>query len=315
MPILYSMKQYTVAMLLTLLTLFLPTKLVAQNYESNTTCYNLQKTSSGHYVASISLNNLTQVRAQLESGIHTLLMDSAYAFNYQNELGIAFTPSKSKINLGGKTYNITHRAEATLQLNNYAYYKGEIFLLPAFKNEYEVALPIQNLFHQNGTRCIRLDLKKANFQILATNESVPQTWHSLPMNFDTYLNMPAINTTLHIQNSNYDASINGNFNLDLGNASLIFLFEQSKTIQGFLQQHAEKIKIHNGYDRQGNIIAKAFIPKAINIGNTLFLNPTIAITKVLPKFSTEGCIGLKYFQNQTVIFDFDNKKFYIQPQQ
>jgi hypothetical protein len=96
---------------------------------------------------------------------------------------------------------------------------------------------------------------------------------------------------------------------------LIFLFEQSNTIQEFLQQHAEKIKIHNGYDRQGNIIAKAFIPTAITIGNTPFQNPTIAITKALPKFSTEGCIGLKYFQNHSVIFDFDNKKFYIQPQQ
>lgn len=309
------MRLVAATMLLTLLTPFLPAKIVAQNQECNATCYDLQKTSSGHYVTTISLNNTTQVRAQLESGIHTLLMDSAFAFNHQDELGIAFTPSKSKINLGGKTYNITHRAEATLQLNNYAYYKGEIFLLPAFKNEYEVALPIQNLFHQNGTRCIKLDLKKANFQILATNESVPKRWHSLPMNFDTYLKMPAIITTLHIQDSNYDASIKGNFNLDLGNASLIFLFEQSNTIQEFLQQYAEKIKIHNGYDRQGNIIAKAIIPTAITIGNTPFQNPTIAITKALPKFSTEGCIGLKYFQNHAVIFDFDNKKFYIQPQQ
>ncbi|MBQ2122881.1 MAG: hypothetical protein II200_02675, partial [Bacteroidaceae bacterium] len=62
------MKPYAVATLLTWLTLILPAKIVAQNQECNATCYNLQKTSSSHYVTTISLNNTTQVRAQLESG-------------------------------------------------------------------------------------------------------------------------------------------------------------------------------------------------------------------------------------------------------
>jgi hypothetical protein len=130
------------------------------------------------------------------------------------------------------------------------------------------------------------------------------------MDTDTYLGMPTIKSNLYFINKEFNTAFSGNFNIDLGNASLLLLFKQSLAVQKFLKNNPS-LETQKGFDKQGNVIAEVFELDSMFIGNIKFTNPTIAITHLLPKFTTDGCIELKFFKQSEIIFDFDNNMFYI----
>lgn len=305
------MKPLIIKTLLFIISLCYSVWLYAQNRNFENLSFKLQKTKTGHYTFPLQLNECVEANALIESGVHAMLIDSAFAFNHLNKLNIELTPcQKEQINLGGKKYRISHRAKIQMKLNKETYYKGEVFLLARFKHEYEVALPIQNLYHTNGKRCILLNLSQSKLQVLDSCRASKTDWDILAMNTNTYLNMPAIRTEIRVKGEKYEASLKGNFNLDLGNAAFLFLFEQSKAVQAFFSENTS-IELQKGYDKQGNVIAMAFVPQVLSIDSATYNHPTIAITKFLPKFTTEGTLGLKFFNQNEVIFDFDNNLFGI----
>ena len=279
-------------------------------YAQRSVMFKLKKAESGHYILPLKFNDTIKADALLESGIHALLVDSAFAFNNQKELGINFSACSKKMNLGGRIYRISHTADTTLLLNDGVVYKGEVMALVDFDRPYQVAVPIQNLYHANGRRILKLDLSQSQLQILDDNTVADNQWTALRMNTETYLKMPAIESELTFQGEDYNASLKGIFNIDLGNPMLLFLFEQHQAVKNFFQQNP-KIQLLNGYDRKGNVIAQAFNPEALIIADFKFANPTIAITKSLPKFTTEGSIGLKFFLHTAILFDFDKGVCYL----
>ena len=122
--------------------------------------------------------------------------------------------------------------------------------------------------------------------------------------------MPAVESEMIFRGVGYVASLKGNFNIDLGNASMLFLFKHRKRVQDFFDDNP-KIELQKGYDRNGNVVAEAFVPDVFSVGGMKFGSPTIAITGALPKFTTEGCLGIKYFRRVTALFDFDNNMCYM----
>ncbi len=102
----------------------------------------------------------------------------------------------------------------------------------------------------------------------------------------------------------------GSFNLDLGNASLIYLLDQNESVQSFLKRNSD-IKLQNGYDKKGRLICKVIVAKKCELCNIKFNNSPIAITTVLPNFTTEGVIGIKFFEKTIVLFDFSKSNFYF----
>lgn len=282
-------------------------------YAQKGTVFGLSKLDSGHYIMSLKLNNSVKAKALLESGIHALLLDSAFVFENYDKLGIGFSACRKneKINLGGRVYRISHTADTVLLLNGDTMYKGEIFLLVDFNEEYEAALPIQNLYNSNGERVVKLDLARRQLRVLQKYTVPEKGWSEFNINRNSYLNMPAMETELHFEGKGYNASLKGNFNLDLGNASLLFLLEHNMGVKKFLCDNPD-IKLQKGYDKRGRVVAMAFAPEALLVGDMRFEKPAIAVTGLLPKFTTEGILGLKFFIGVTAIFDFDRGVCYMQ---
>lgn len=272
--------------------------------------FKLSRADSGHYMFPVMLNGEVKASALLESGIHAMLLDSAFAFENHEKLGVEFLPCDEKMNLGGRKYRISHKANATLQLGGGVCYKGEVFLLSGFAGQHEAALPVQNLYSANGRRIIKLDLEGECLQLLCEYNAPGKEWSALEMNSETYMNMPAVESEMIFRGVGYVASLKGNFNIDLGNASMLFLFKHRKTVQDFLDDNP-KIELQKGYDRKGNVVAEAFVPDVFAVGGMRFSSPTIAITGALPKFTTEGCLGIKYFRRVIALFDFDNNVCYM----
>ncbi len=63
---------------------------------------------------------------------------------------------------------------------------------------------------------------------------------------------------------------------------MLFLFKHRKRVQDFLDNNP-KIELQKGYDRNGNVVAEAFVPDVFAVGGMKFSSPTIAITGALPK--------------------------------
>lgn len=287
---------------------------MAQGDETDT--FNLVKQESGHYTFSAKINDGIEATFFLESAIHILLIDSLFAFNNQESLNLEFIKNahNQKMNLGGKKYNITHKAKGIVNISNNTSYQGEIFLLSNYKSTHEIAIPIQKLYtNSNHERSIvKVDLANGILQIIS-HEQLTAEKHKYvkeKMNFDNYLNMPAIKTDLKIIDKGKTRTLNGNFNLDLGNGSLLYLCKQNKSVQEFLKANAD-IKLRYGFNKKREIIAKVIVPKKCILCNLKFKNGIIGITNALPLFTTEGLIGIKFFEKTIAIFDFSKSDFYI----
>lgn len=299
--------------LFTLLVLFLCNTNKAQTFNADT--FKLVKNNS-HYLFSTKINNKTEGTFLLESGIHAMLIDSLFAFKNQSSLNIDFIKNKKneKMNLGGRVYNITHKAKGKIQLTNHIIYEGEMFVLSDYKSTYDIAIPIQYLYNERSKKncIIKLNLKNHLLEILSENELKKEKnkYSKVKMNFDNYLHMPSIKTKLTIFEGGKKRTLAGNFNLDLGNAAFIFFFKQNKSVQEFVCKNSD-IKLQPAYNKKGMLIAEAFTTAECELCNVLFNNHIIAITEVLPKFTTEGNIGIKFFEKSPVIFDFDKSNFYV----
>lgn len=285
---------------------------IAQEFYADT--FKLEK-KSGHYIFNASINNKVDASFLLESGIHVMLIDSLFAFDNRESLGVELikNAAQDKMNLGGRVYNITHKANGTIKISNNTTYEGEIYVLANYKSYFDIAIPIQRLCNNiDRSHIVKLDLVNNRLEISnrTSCKKITKGYSTQAINYNSYLKMPAVKTTINIYQAGKRRVLNGNFNLDLGNAALLFLFQQSVTAQQFLTNNSD-IELQQAFNRKGIPIAKAMEADSCKLCSVEFTKPIIAITNSLPRFTTDGNIGLKFFENCTAIFDFDKSKLYI----
>ena len=101
-------------------------------------------------------------------------------------------------------------------------------------------------------------MEKQELYILSKKafDPVSNKYSTITIHYDSYLNMPTVWTNLTFNENGQQYSLAGNFVLDLGNASFLFLMKQSPVIQEFLKKDTE-IKIHKAYNKKGILVADA----------------------------------------------------------
>lgn len=307
-PIKYNMKKF--ALLASIISLFC-SMIHAQTDKKG--AFVLEK-ENGHYYFNARINGKAPARLMLESGIFVMVMDSLYAFENREAINLDYvsTTGNEKINLGGKVYDITHKAKGDVLLGANMEYSGEIFILSGYDTYSGIAIPIQNIRNvEDGSHIIRLDMKKAELQSLSRKQfnSEYRRYSGSPMNYDSYMGMPAVRTTLDFEKGGNSYSLTGEYLLDLGNASFLFLMKQSEIVQNFLADNPG-IGLKKAFNKKGVLVAEAITAEKANLCNRSFENVPVAITTALPKFTVEGSVGLKFFEGSVSVFDFDKKMFY-----
>lgn len=269
---------------------------------------------NGHYYFETQINDKVPAKMMLESGIFVMVMDSLYAFENKEAINLDYvrTQGNEKMNLGGKVYNITHKAKGKIQLGNNMEYCGEIFILSEYKTYSGIAIPIQNICNtEDGSRILKLDMEKQALRSMSRKQfdSESSDYTATNINYDSYMGMPAVKTHLDFEKGGKNYSLPGNYLLDLGNASFVFLMKQSQIVQDFLHDNPD-IELKKAYNKKGVLIAEAIITEKSSLCNRSFEKQIIAITSALPKFTVEGSVGLKFFEGAVSVFDFDKQKFY-----
>lgn len=277
----------------------------------------LSKTSSGHYAFSALLNNKVLASVMIESGIHAMLIDSAYYFSHKHELGIAVQPVDRKrmdgtINLGGNVYRITHLGKGRLPMGGTTY-EGEILVLANYENDTPVTIPIQQLRNPREwyTRIVMLDIGGGEMRMLTHRELRGWQGERHKMNRSTYRRMPAIRTTIRFTDDGEAAELEGNFNIDLGNPMLLYLLGNRPKVAELFDTHDKLPLSPLGYNANGKPSMQVFTPERCCILGENFTEPIVCVTHEFKQFTSEGLIGLGFLARNIVAFDFENNYLYI----
>lgn len=275
---------------------------------------------AGHYMFKAPVNGKEGATIMVESGISALLADSAYVFEsgILEGMELVDTDRKQRLNLGGDEFVITHKAHGTVKIGNNSSFRGDVFVLAGYKERYtkfyEVALPVMYLHNDldGGSRIIDLDLGNQRMSMLSRAElrGRKSAYSKSRMNTKTYLGMPAIKTTLVLDDGTKKRKLKGNYNIDFGNAELLFLLTHNKNVQRFLANNAD-LDLHDATDPQGKVMAQLAFPKQCDLCGARFPEAIVLFTKNLPRFTTEGDIGLKFFESVDALLDFDKSVVYI----
>ena len=285
--------------------------------QSNTEGETFQLTKQGaHYVFTASINGTADATILVESDIPALLADSAFVFSSgilsDMELTVA---SKEKLNLGGRIYKITHKANGTVRIGNNTSYIGDVFVLSNYDyGPYEVAVPVMYLHEDldDGSRIVSLDFGNHSLQMLgrASLNAIKADFSKNNMNTDTYEGMFAIETSMMLDDGIKPRTLNGNFMIDFGNPELLFLIHQTEEVQRFFADNAD-MELREATTPSGEVVGQFILTKQSQLCGITFPDTVVVITKNLPLFTTPGNIGLKFFERAHAIFDFDQSVVYL----
>ena len=285
--------------------------------QHNTEGETFQLTKQGaHYVFTASINGTADATILVESGIPALLVDSAYLFSSGILSDIELTVSdKEKLNLAGRVYKITHKANGTVRIGNNTSYVGDVFVLSNYDyGTYEVAVPVMYLHNDldDGSRIVSLDLGNRSLQMLgrASLNAINTDYSKSYMNTDTYEGMFAIETSMMLDDGMKPRTLSGNFTIDFGNPELLFLIHQTEEAQRFLADNAD-MELREATTQSGEVVGQFILTKQCQLCGIAFPDAVVVITKNLPLFTTPGDIGLKFFERTHAIFDFDHSVVFM----
>lgn len=269
-----------------------------------------------HYVFNANVNGTADATILVESGIPALLADSAYVFNsgILSEMTLTPTGGKQKLNLGGRVYKITHKANGTVRIGNSTSYIGEVFVLSNYDyGKYELAVPVMYLHNDldKGSRIVNLDLGNQKMQMLSRKSlrTKKASYSTSTLNTDTYMDMFAVETSATIDDGIKTRTLSGNFLIDFGNPELLFLIYQTEEVQRFLADNAD-MELHEAVAPNGQVM-QYIITEQCQLGGITFPDAVVAITPNLPLNTTPGNIGLKFFEKTDAVFDFDRSVVYM----
>ena len=285
--------------------------------QSNTEGDTFSLTKKGaHYIFNASINGIADATILVESGIPALLVDSAYVFSSGILSNMELTVTdKEKLNLAGRVYKITNKANGTVRIGNNTSYKGEVFVLANYDyGPYEVAVPVMYLHNDldDESRIVNLDLGNQSLQMLsrASLNAKKDTYSEGRMNTDTYLGLPAIEASVTLDDGIKPRTLSGNFMIDFGNPELLFLLHQTEEVQKFLADNAD-MELRDATAPNGEVVGQFILTKQCQLFGITFPNAVVVITRNLPLFTAAGNIGLKFFEKTDAVFDFDQSVVYM----
>lgn len=272
-----------------LLFIFCSTALSAQER------FDLQK-RGGHYYFTSSINDIP-VEIMLESGIPALLVGQSVYETCLQSGGLTFQPSRQKIRLLNRLYDILFKADGEIRIGS-VIYDGPIFVLKDYDG---ASLPVQYLKDPVSKRAVlAIDLKD-NYMQVGGPEKIAGG-RKFRLSFDENLGFPVVAASINLITPEGRSKLKGGLIVDFGNPSLLFLMKQHKEIARAIKK--KTIGLKDAYDRQGNLVAQGIYANDVSIFGKTYNDVSIGVTDKMQGIVQLGFLGVQFFTSP-VIFDFD----------
>ena len=135
-------------------------------------------------------------------------------------------------------------------------------------------------------------------------------WKAFRINTRTYMDMPAVKTTLPVREGGRDRKLKGNYVIDFGNAEMMALFDHNKKVQKYLKSNSD-MELYDAKTPGGQVIGQLILSDECTLLGRTIPDAVVLITKTGSKFTSQGLLGLKFFQTTPVILDFDHGRIYV----
>lgn len=288
------------------------TVLFAQPYSDREESFTLTR-YAGHYMFTADINDVTPATIMLESGIPALLVDSAFAFSSGCFRNMQLEPSDRSINLGSDRFRISHTADGTVRIGRNTSYRGKIWILSGYADHREISIPLQYIHNEaDNSSIVFVDLADGRLDMYCRehmNSQDIKDWKAFRINTRTYMDMPAVKTTLTVREGGRDRKLKGNYVIDFGNAEMMALFDHNKKVQKYLKSNSD-MELHDAKTPGGQVIGQLILSDECTLLGRTIPDAVVLITKTGSKFTSQGLLGLKFFQTTPVILDFDRSRVY-----
>ena len=289
------------------------TVLFAQPYSDREESFTLTR-YAGHYMFTADINDVTPATIMLESGIPALLVDSAFAFSSGCFRNMQLEPSDRSINLGSDRFRISHTTDGTVRIGRNTSYRGKIWILSGYADHREISIPLQYIHNEaDNSSIVFVDLADGRLDMYCRehmNSQDIKDWKAFRINTRTYMDMPAVKTTLTVREGGRDRKLKGNYVIDFGNAEMMALFDHNKKVQKYLKSNSD-MELHDAKTPGGQVIGQLILSDECTLLGRTIPDAVVLITKTGSKFTSQGLLGLKFFQTTPVILDFDHGRIYV----
>lgn len=253
--------------------------------------------NKGHYYLISEINNRPNQEIMLESAIPGLLIgDSIFCdlfpdFDYTSKEKI----EKAKIALHHNAYSIDYILNRDVVIGDGTYH-GKLFILKGYNG---IALPLQSYIANDSTnQGLYIDLRSGTFKF--TDPTTYNKTNCTIFKYDIIGGFPTIKTSITIDSDTISVSVDSNFIVDYGNASLLYLMKNNPKIKEMLE--SSELSLSIATNKEGKAISEGLYADELKIGDYTFNDVSIGVTSRLKSFEKfAGLIGLKFFQNPFII--------------
>lgn len=238
----------------------------------------------------------------LESGIPAFLIGRDFYERNLKDPDIVFTESSMKMRLLNNVYDVSFKAEGSIGVGK-AVFEGPVFILDGYDG---LSLPIQYLKDSHGGKSlISIDL---NNMCLAIGGSVAfQGKESYRLKIDKKFGFPTVKARVGLETPEGNADISGDFIVDFGNPSLLFLMRQDKSLSKAVKK--ERIILRDARNGNGEVVAQGIYALKVNMFGREYNDVSIGVTGRMASIRQTGFLGVPFF-DAPVVFDFGKGVMY-----
>ncbi len=265
--------------------------------------FKLEK-ENGHYFLNTSVNGIG-AKLMLESGVPGFMMSESFYEDHKDLLNLQVVPCHERIRYLGGMHNIKYTAQARLRIGD-AIFEGTIKIADG---DHALMIPI-NMFRNaaDDSGITRIDLSNNELRIIsrASLPSLVKDAAAMDLSYNKF-GMSVVNTQLSMDVNGLNIKLKGNFIVDMGNGSLLFLNKSQSIVESTLAD--SHVTLKEARDRNGKVVAEGLFADKLTICGRSFVDASVGVSR-FPSLDECGFLGVKFFTTPA-IFDFDKGKMYL----
>lgn len=268
----------------------------------------MMTTNEGHYYINAPLNGINCASVFIESGLPGILINKEnYNKYFTDSLLETVDSGYTEIKYLYGSHNVLKIKQGTVSIGDMSY-KGVIYVVDKYN---EIGVPVHLLTNEKDTinDMLRIDFKNNILSFISQDSISKLNFHKY--NLKETIPEPVIETTIWLSDKDgHNGVIKGEFIIDLGNKSPLYLFSRNQRVLNFLKEN--KFSIRQANDREGRNIGYGINAHLCKIGERSVKNVAIGITNKVKISNTMGCIGPSMYASSFLIFDTKNMLVYYQ---
>ena len=264
--------------------------------------------NDSHYFINAPLNGQGHSNIMLESGIPGILINEENFNKYfTDSLFVAVDSGYTEIKSFYGNHNVNSIRYGKVYIGDVVY-EGTIYVIDKYD---QIGVPVHLLQSMNDStnNLVQIDFRNNTLSFIRRDSIIGLKLHQYVMK--EIIPEPIIETTLWLSDRDgHNGVIKGDFILDFGNRTPLFLFYRNSIVSQFLKNN--NYSLSTAKDQKGRNVGYGIYANLCKVGNKSVKNVSVGISNRIKISNTMGSIGPSMYASSFLIFDTKNMLVYYQ---